>query len=201
VTIWIGKGVGTVRNRDRLWFGLILAVTFTGMLALNLLTPLLADDYLYAFSFATGERITSVGDIFPSLAAHAATMNGRLTPHFFVQLFVMLPRWIFAILNSFVYLALLLGMVRLSARVGERYPWRLLLIVSGAVFLLPPAFGQSFLWLAGSVNYLWCDALMVWLLVPFADFYLRGKSTTGMGRMTLMVLGALLMGNMLIQYA
>ena len=192
----IGKGVGTVRNRDRLWFGLILAVTFTGMLALNLLTPLLADDYLYAFSFATGERIASVSDIFPSLAAHAATMNGRLTPHFFVQLFVMLPRWIFTIVNSFVYLALLLGIVRLSARVGERYPWRLLLIVSGAVFLLPPAFGQSFLWLAGSVNYLWCDALMIWLLVPFADFYLRGKSITGMGRITLMVLGALLMGNM-----
>lgn len=192
----IGKGVGAVRNRDRLWFRLILAVTFIGILALNLFTPLLADDYLYAFSFATGERIASVGDIFPSLATHAVSMNGRLTPHFFVQLFVMLPRWIFAIINSFVYLALLLGIIRLAARKSERFPWQLLLIVNGAVFLLPPAFGQSFLWLAGSVNYLWCDTLLVWLLVPFADFYLRGKSLSGAGNIALLSLGALVMGNM-----
>lgn len=185
-----------MHNKSKMLFWGILSVIFVGMLLLNLLTPLLADDYLYSFSFATGERITNIAQIIPSLAAHATKMNGRLVPHFFVQLFTLLPRWAFAIVNTEVYMALLLGMYRLTNQSGKRYYWPLLLIVSGAVFLFIPAFGQSFLWLAGSVNYLWCDALMVWLLVPFSDAIFRGKQHLRIGHAVLLGVGALLLGNM-----
>ena len=129
------------------------------ILALNLLTLLLADDYRYAFSFATGERLKNVVDIFPSLAAHAVSINGRLVPHFFVQLFTLLPRQVFSVVNTVVFLLLIAGMYRLSQK--EEQNWKLLVLIFGGMFLLPPVFGQSFLWLAGSVNYLcatrcWC---------------------------------------------
>ncbi len=185
-----------MHNHSKALFWGILFVVFAGMLLLNLLTPLLADDYLYSFSFATGERITNIAQIIPSLAAHAIKMNGRLVPHFFVQLFTLLPRWVFAIVNTVIYMALLLGMYRLTNQSGKRYHWPLLLIISGAVFLFIPAFGQSFLWMAGSVNYLWCDALMVWLFVPFSDAIFRGKQRQRIGNAILLGVGALLLGNM-----
>ena len=183
-------------KRDRLFFFAILAAVFAVMLVLNLLTPMLADDYMYSFRFDTGARIASVGDIFPSLAAHAVTMNGRLVPHFFVQLFTLFPRAVFGIVNALMFMALLLGIYRLSVREGKSFDWMLLLTVSGAVFLFPPIFGQSFLWLAGSVNYLWCDTLMVWLLVPFADLVFRDRPLKSAWKAVVMTIGALLLGNM-----
>ena len=164
------------------------------MLALNLLTPLLADDYRYAFSFATGERLKNVVDIFPSLAAHAVSINGRLVPHFFVQLFTLLPRQVFSVVNTVVFLLLIAGMYRLSQK--EEQNWKLLVLIFGGMFLLPPVFGQSFLWLAGSVNYLWCDTLLVWLLVPFADAVFGKRNTLSIAGQVCVAFGALLFGNM-----
>lgn len=185
-----------MKKPDKLLFILTLACTFAVMAGLNLLTPMIADDYRYAFSFSTGARLQSVGEIFPSLAAHAAVMNGRLVPHFFVQLFTITPRPVFSLLNAMVYVLLLLGLYRVARKEESRYDWHLLLMVDGAVFLLPPAFGQSFLWLAGSLNYLWCDALMVWVWVPFADFILHKRNPRRGWQWVLLLAGSLLLGNM-----
>jgi hypothetical protein len=117
-------------------------------------------------------------------------------PHFFVQLFTLTPRPVFALLNATVYVLLLLGLYRVARKEESFFDWRLLLVVDGAVFLLPPAFGQSFLWLAGSLNYLWCDALMVWVWVPFADSILRKRNIRTVWRWSLLLAGSLLLGNM-----
>ena len=69
----IGKGVGAVRNRDRLWFRLILAVTFIGILALNLFTPLLAFTAIVLFYFAL-KRFTPF--LLPYLA-HVKRPSGK----------------------------------------------------------------------------------------------------------------------------
>ena len=105
-----------MKKPDKLLFMLTLASTFAVMAGLNLLTPMIADDYRYAFSFSTGARLQIVGEIFPSLAAHASVMNGRLVPHFFVQLFTITPRPVFSLLNAMVYVLLLLGLRRHALR-------------------------------------------------------------------------------------
>jgi hypothetical protein len=95
-----------------------------------------------------------------------------------------------------MYMALLLGIYTLARPETKGFHWKLFLLIDGAVFLLPPSFGQSFLWLAGSVNYLWCDTLMVWLFVSFANAVFRGKSLTGVWKTALIAIGSLLLGNM-----
>lgn len=176
-------------------FCLLLAVLFCVMLVLNVLTPMAADDYRYAFSFATGERLSSVADIFPSLAAHMTVMNGRMTPHFLLHLFTMLPHAVFDVFNSLMFVMLVWGMHRLAAGRGK-HDAALLLAITGAVFVLVPGFGPSFLWLAGSCNYLWCDALLVWLLVPFADNILQRPEETSKAMQIWMLPAALFFGNM-----
>ena len=164
-----------MKRKGALPFALIAATVFVAMLVLNLLTPMIADDYRYAYRFDTLTRLQSVWDIFPSLAAHASILNGRYVPHFFVQLFLLMPRPIFAVVNALCFMALLMGMYRLIKPAQAQYDSKVLLMVSGATFLFPPVFGQSFLWLCGATNYLWCDALMIWALVPFADAFSKTK--------------------------
>ncbi len=179
--------------RKKLFFG-VMALGGMILLVLNLLTPMLCDDYRYAFSFATGERITGVGQIFPSLAAHGHVLNGRYAPHFFVQLFTMLPEWCFDVVNTLVFLLLVLGVYRLCQK-RWAYDPMLLAGVWGALVLLPPAFGQNMLWMAGACNYLWPAAALVWLMRPFLRLAAGEEVSLRPAGVAAMALGGLLFGN------
>ena len=185
----------TVHQRQRLIFCTLFILLFFLMLLLNMLSPWVADDYYYAYSFATDEKLDSIWDIFPSLKTHGTFMNGRYTPHFFVQLFTMLPLWVFDIFNSAMFVWMILGMHRMVCGPGK-YDVAMLCGLTGAVFMLVPGFGPSFLWMAGSCNYLWCDVLLFWLLVPFADAVLGRRTAPKLIIQFLMIPAALFFGNM-----
>lgn len=182
-------------KRKKWCFFSLLALLFLLMFLMNALSPWIADDYFYAFSFATNEKLSSFWDIFPSLKAHASIMNGRYTPHFLVQLFTLLPWWVFDIANSFVFVLMIMGMHRLVCG-ARKYDIAMLCALIGAVFVLIPGFGSCFLWMAGSCNYLWCDVLLIWLLVPFADAILNRPHEPSMAVQLLMIPAALFFGNM-----
>ena len=145
-----------------------LLLLYLLMLALNLFTPFGMDDYYYAFSCLTGERMTRLDQLIPSLIAHGKVMNGRYAAHFFVQLFAMLPNFIFDLCNAAVFVLLVLGLYRLAGG-ARHYDVRLLLLVGCPVFLLLPDFGSPVLWMSGSLNYLWFGTLAVWMLIPFRN--------------------------------
>ncbi len=154
-------------------FVFAVAALFAFMLLLNLLTGFYADDFVYMNSFATSERISSIADIFTSMKTHSVTMNGRLASHFFVQLFLFLPSIFFEIINSALFVALLLMLVKMSkAQNGKTV---LLLCAFSLLWVFTPAFGQVFLWLDGSCNYLWADVFCFGFLYVFARFFLEGK--------------------------
>ena len=172
-------------------FALMLSI----VLLMNILTPMMIDDYRYALNFETGEILQSFSEIPASLIEHGNQVNGRYVPHFFVQSFTLLPPIIFDICNTIMYSLLILGIVRLCT--GK---WQtstvLLWIIMATVFLIPKAFGQTMLWLSGSLNYLWCNTLMVWLWIPYFDELLKRNKKLGLTRIFLMLIGAVLLGNM-----
>lgn len=178
----------------RLYLGLLVCL-FGLMLLLNALTPWVADDFMYSFSFETKERLSSIKDVIPSVLAHGRMMNGRYTPHFLVQSFTLLPWWVFDVCNSLVFVLMMAGMVRLIC--GRRsYDWIMLCGLTAAMFVLTPGFGSSFLWMSGSCNYLWCDALLVWLLAPFEDAVLERDGEPSLPARICMIPAALFFGNM-----
>ena len=65
-------------------FAAVLLCVFAVMLVFNFVTPLLDDDFAYAFSFSDFERIESIKSIFPSMSAHRSLANGRVVSHFLV---------------------------------------------------------------------------------------------------------------------
>lgn len=155
----------------------LLLVVVLLMLAGSAFTPYSVDDWSYMFSFATGERIASVGDIFPSMAAHAQRLNGRLIAHFWAQLFLLLPKMCFNVVNSLVFAALIYGMYRLALPKGEMNNLLLFLIFC-AVWIFTPVFGQVFFWLDGACNYGWGALAGVVFLLPYAFLYRENTRRT-----------------------
>lgn len=147
---------------------------FMFLLGCNLLTPFFVDDFAYHYSFETGERIQSIADIVPSICAHAKSMNGRLVAHFLVQLSMILPAWIFDIINAGMFTIELWLIVRLSGAEG----WQsavVCLFSFFAIWVYIPVFGQVNLWQDGSINYLWSVVLALAYVGLFAREYLPGK--------------------------
>ncbi len=161
-------------NSSKLFTALILLGIFLIMLFCNFSTNLVADDYRYCFSFLDDSRIESLREIFPSMAAHRHSMNGRVVAHFLAQLFLMLPKAVFNIFNAGVFVWLVWLIYR-SAKSESRNAL-LLVCIFGLMWVLQPEFGQVYLWLDGSVNYLWCAAFsMLWLL-PWVESFIKVKA-------------------------
>lgn len=162
----------TVRkiNASKVSVWVILGLIWAGMFVLNLITPYVADDFAYMISFKTQWWIEKVWDVFPSMAAHAKTMNGRLISHGFGQLFMLWPKVVFDLVNALVFTGLMAIMYRLVKPANSENAL-LLAAVFGAVWLFMPVFGQVALWQIGSVNYLWALLFGLLYLRPFIRDY------------------------------
>ena len=104
---------------------LIIFIVFMIMFGLNSLTPMMyGDDYVYAFIWSgqslytplpeTVERVSSVKDLFISQWSHYFTWGGRSLAHLLVQFFVWQGKCVFNILNSFLFVLLLLEIFWIS---------------------------------------------------------------------------------------
>ena len=102
------------RQYNKLILGSII-LFFTALL-FNHWTPYAADDYSYMFNLSDGSRMTSIGQIFSSLAVHYTKYgNGRLISHFFVMLFLIGSKWIFNLVNAFIFVLLILSIYHLTS--------------------------------------------------------------------------------------
>lgn len=152
---------------------ILLCIIFLVLFLCNAFTQEIADDYNYHFSWASHQRITNVFEIFDSMRVHAIETNGRVVSHFFVQLFELLPKWIFNVVNSGMFVALIAIIYYMAS--GKEINNYLLAAVFGAVWIFSPAFGQVYLWLDGACNYLWAAVFGLLYLLPFVNDLLRDK--------------------------
>lgn len=129
-----------------------LLVMFLVMLLFNALTQMIADDYMYSFSFVTDERLDSIPSVIESLIQHGKEGNGRYFAHFFACVFLMAPAIVFDTVNSAVFVAVVYMIYRLSSKRDKTNNY-LLVGIFGLIFIFQLDFGQVCLWLDGSCNY------------------------------------------------
>ena len=149
--------------------GLILTLLVAGVLIymLNYFTPLFADDYSYSFSFYDHKRITGLEDIVKSQYSHYFVMNGRVVVHFFAQLFLWLGKGWFNIINTVAFLGLGILIFYHGVHKELKKHISLLIFIYGSLFIFMPVFGESFLWLTASSNYLHGVVLVLLYLIPY----------------------------------
>jgi hypothetical protein len=144
--------------------------------AMNVLTPKMADDFIWEYVSGTPQKVQSLSDIVPSVYNYytgtykEGFRGGRIVPVILTQVFVTLGKPLFNIANAAAYAALVLLMH--FHITGQK---RINILLCGAVniflWYFVPSWGENFLWLTGSCFYVWPMALILLFLVP-----LRKKS-------------------------
>lgn len=173
------KYLNLPQNRKPLvWACVMLFFLF---FVLSLLTPMLADDYSYSFSYADRSRINSISDIISSLAAHRVDMNGRMAAHFFAHLFLMQPKIVFCLANSLIVLGIFYLIYLTLPGTDDRQKFIVMLMVFFLVWLYTPVFGQVFLWLDGACNYSWAFFFIYAFIFPYCRAYLFNLSASPFG--------------------
>ncbi len=153
------------RKTNLILFWVIVAVTFAYMVFLNSRTPLIADDFVYTFIFATSTPVMSFGDIVTSQISYYMTWGGRVVAETLTQLFMFLGKEVFNVANSLCYIVFCLAVYFLA--MGRRIRFELVLLTTILVWFFIPMFGQTVMWLTGSCNYLWCGTIILLALLPF----------------------------------
>lgn len=134
---------------------------------LSYFTPLMADDYSFAYMYNTEgadilSPITSVWDIFVSQYYHYFVSNGRFPAQFLEQLFVgLLGRDFFNYLNALFFLLLLYLGAKLVASNKNNLFLSSTCILFCLYWFLFPVPGETLLWTSGSVCYLWTSVFVL----------------------------------------
>jgi len=141
---------------------IILSLIFFIMLLINILTPLMSDDFGYSFNL-DHERLRGIKDIINFQIVHYKWWGGRIVAHTLVQLFLLGPKIIFNIFNTLCFTILIYLIYAISKKEKEENILAIPLIFF-LVYFLQPVLGQCCFWLTGSCNYLWTTTIILLLL-------------------------------------
>lgn len=160
--------------RVLIWILLVL-FCFSAILLLNVLTPLISDDFAYLFIYGENTRVGSVIDIIHSQVNHYYLWGGRSIVHFIAQVLLLLPSYVADILNSLIYVAYTF-LIYYHIKGRGTNGISLFIFVSLAIWFMQPVFGDTILWITGSANYLWGTVLILLFLLPFRLYSGKGQS-------------------------
>lgn len=142
----------------------VFVIVFCVMFLFSLWTPLIADDFNYAFGYSTGTRIRSLRDIWISMVWHRKLLNPRVLAHGWLSLVLMFPRWVFAAVNGAVAVFFSWTTEAFFREQGSRRSAGMTAVVWMLLWICMPGFGQVFFWTAGACNYFWGMAFS-WFII------------------------------------
>lgn len=155
------------RGKKTLLWGVVILIIFSILLALNIFTPMMSDDYSYSFIFPFFDtRTSSLIDVVRSQANHYHLWGGRTVVHFIAQWLLLLPPLVIDVLNAAVFLVYIY-LVYIFVRGWRENSVSLFLLVFLGVWFLQPIIGDTVLWLTGAANYLWGTAIVLAFLLPY----------------------------------
>lgn len=159
----------------------LAGAAFIIMLLLNCLTPYLADDFTFSYSFADRDTLHSPYILVRSAYYHYFEWSGRIIVKFFAQLFTLPPKPVFDAINAGAFTLLGLTLCHMGDTPGIREENRPITLAFAflSMWLISPVFGQVNLWMCGSCNNLWSTLGCVAFLLPwrhlFTDISPHGK--------------------------
>ncbi len=144
-------------------FWLILAAAFVTIFVYNFLTPYLSDDYFYACEV---RQAKSFWDLLRQQYGEYLSNSGRVVGQFNVRLSLVFDKQVFNLVNSGMFVTLILLMYG-NIRRKRKYDIFVLLLIITFLWKFAVDFGQTMLWICGSCNYLWGSVF----ILGFITFY------------------------------
>ncbi|MGN0377804.1 MAG: DUF6056 family protein [Suilimivivens sp.] len=144
-------------------FYLILGISFLMIYAYNFLTPYLSDDYAYLIDV---RQAHSLWDLVKQQYGEYLSNSGRIIGQFNVRLSLLGSKQIFNVVNSIMFLALVLLIYQNICR-KKKHDIFVLLMILTFLWKFTVDFGQTMLWICGACNYLWGSVI----ILGFFTFY------------------------------
>ena len=123
----------------------------------------MSDDYAYAIEVRKAE---SIWDLVKQQYGEYLSNSGRIIGQFNVRLSLAVDKQIFNVVNSLMFLALVLLMYK-NIRRKRKYDLLVLLLIITFLWKYAVSFGQTMLWICGACNYLWGSVF----ILGFVTFY------------------------------
>ncbi len=155
-------------NKYRIY--LVYFILFVLIWLLTYYTPIdIGDDIAYMFVFGeNGHPIHSVIDCFVSQYNHYFVQHGRVPVMFLVQLFdAVLGKELYNICNGIVFCITLFLLIKYTFHKQSVFP---IILAVFLIFFFIPAFGDTHLWLTGSIDYMWASTFILLFLFLFRRY-------------------------------
>ena len=172
-----------LEKHRKLIFYLILCLSFVMIYAYNLLTPYLSDDYAYLIDV---RKATSLWDLVKQQYGEYLSNSGRVIGQFNVRLSLYGSKQIFNVVNSGMFLALLLLIYQNVCRKKKHDIFVLLLTIT-FLWKFTVDFGQTMLWICGSCNYLWGSVIILAFFTLYRHFLEREEAVRHQGTLALLL--------------
>lgn len=165
-------------KKSGLYWAIAILICFSAIFILNILTPLISDDFAYMFVYGEDRLVSSVADILESQKNHYYMWGGRSIVHSIAQGLLVLPPYVADLLNSLVYMGYIF-LIYLHIKGRGKNSLSLFVLTNLAVWFLQPVLSDTVFWLTGAANYLWGTTLILLFLLPFR-MYQGQKSSFGL---------------------
>lgn len=152
---------------------ILLGIVLLTVFCLNCFSIMAADEHNYSFVVGTeNQRVNSLSDIKTSLSNMYQSWTGRILVHGIISFFLYVGTFLYNILNPIVLIIFLLLLSKIATGKINFYAIAISLIcfVWGI-----PSFGENFIWLSGSLNYLWPVCMMLALILLYKIYVIEDK--------------------------
>lgn len=143
----------------------VLALSF---LAMNVLTPYIADDYGNLPPFLS-EGTMSSGNIINTALQSYQNWGGRFAASLFTAIFACLPAFLFDVLNTLAYFAVT-ALIYGICKGNHSHSLILYIAIHIMLWMCVPDYGQVMFWMCGSANYLWTNIPILGMIYLYRKY-------------------------------
>ena len=161
----------------RVIFTALIILNFIMILIYNFLTPYMSDDLWYDMGV-----MKSLPELIAGSVNSYMTWGGRSVADFLLRLSFCLPKGVFNVVNSLLFVALSI-LIYLNIEGRKKYDALVYGYVMIFMWLFTVSFDQTILWVSGACNYLWTGVIIMSFVtlyrVKLSDLYLSKDETVG----------------------
>ncbi len=162
----------TEKHRRSIFY-IILGLAVLMLFVYVVLTPYMSDDYVYMFE---ARKASSLWDLVKQQYGEYLSNSGRIIGQFNIRLMLSVDKWVFNLLNSVMFAALVLLMYH-NVRRKKKYDIFTLLLIIVFLWRYAVSFGQTMLWICGACNYLWGSVFILGFITFYRHFLGKADET------------------------
>lgn len=161
------KKINEVLIKNRKSIGIILlALILLSFYFVLVTSSFKIDDLIYMTKWNSSEKLQSINDIINYQYNHYFSWGGRTVAHTLLQLLLIIPKPLSALIITLCLLALGIVMYKL-VYLGTKLDYLKIACIIGLLYFLNPASDETLFWYTGIANYMLTMLIMLLAIYPF----------------------------------